>query len=222
MDVQSWNDALAKQLRAPTTHRTLPTLQPMLWIAEQISPTAPQFTHINRHIRAAEDFVIAGGLSSYQGERSLDIPEELRIDDGRILKKEVQMEWETFFEQILPVVVQVIKPLGRNDMWSCSCASEESQHSEDCVCPCKCCDAFRHCPCILGECTCPALCNCACSHCYHHDKPDDEPYFRICANEECSNPAPAQRSRGRYCYQCRWIVTKQKCVSQCERILSCC
>jgi hypothetical protein len=193
----------------------------MIWVTNGLSDA--QVEHINRHIGNSEEFVTAGGLSAYQGERALEIPEELHIDTSKPLIDEMK-KWETFLESLLPVEIRVVTPLEKS--WQCSCPSAgHDLHSQACVCPCTYCDSFRHCECAKGDCTCPPICNCSCPHCVHgepneisdkriHDvqlqtavyqieDQESSGEVRLCAAPGCETPVPVGNGHGTFCDGCR-------------------
>jgi hypothetical protein len=187
----------------------MPTLQPMIWAGSELNDL--QIEHMNRHLQNAEEFVLGRGLSSYQGERALDIPDELRIDDGKWLNKETKMKWQAYLKQVLPVEADLVMPLEKNGMVQCSCSSVgHDLHSPDCVCPCKYCCSFRDCACTETKCVCPPVCNCACLQCVHDGKPNEQPSQPTCATEGCQNPPKGSRGRDLYCGRCQYVARRDK------------
>ena len=183
----------------------------MIWIADGFDINQAHLDHVTRHIRNAEEFVLSVDISGYQGDFRLEIPEELIAGAGKSLTKETKIEWETFLGSLIPVEFQLIMPLGRNDMWQCTCL-EKDLHSPDCVCGCRYCDGFRNCGCVEGDCQCPAICNCACDHCPHLQTQSEDSSGRMCATASCPNPASPKNKYEKYCGHCRWQVTKEKYV----------
>lgn len=164
-----WQDSIWEQLRAPAASSlTLPTIQPVVWSFADYSSAVPIAPHVERHVSKAEMFVLSLRTSSFQGERDLALPQELRREDeGKGLTPARAMEWENFLASQVGLPTDQVKVVYANGKtsWACTCSLQAS-HSQDCQCRCAFCDGCRACPCNGGACDCPLICNCSCKGCH--------------------------------------------------------
>lgn len=164
----AWDRALRQQVRVVETVRTLPLVQPIVWIAPQTSPALQE--QILRHVRNAEEFVASRQTSTFQGSRQ-QIPRKLQIEEGELWSDSRVDTWETFLQDRLPVPVELVVKTERQSV-ECSCKLQSEsdvgvEHSPDCTCACPYCNKQRACSCVLHKCECPVLCNCVCMKCKH-------------------------------------------------------
>lgn len=187
--------------------RTLPLVQPIIWISGDSKLDVSTTTFVKRHINNAADFVHGRTVSGWQGDRSLVIPDELQFSTSEEWSDDRQKQWRTFLEPLVPVSLDVVVSV---DHAHCSCPGlPDEGHPAACQCSCSHCNDFRKCPCDAGECVCPPLCNCCCMHCVHAS-PETRKDAEICVTPGCSNKRQVgKKMRRRFCSKCRSVRQRE-------------